>query len=212
MTTAYTSFLPEVLPAVPGCPQILAVDAIRKTAIDFCERGLAWLYNHDPLPSLANEGTYPFEPPTGSLVCEVRQAKYNNIRLIPKTTEQLDEMYQNWQTETGTQPAYYTQIDEDNIILVPMPSSAISDALVMLVALKPTLDSTEVDDRIYQQHLIPISVGAKAKLMMMDGQPWTNEKKAAYLAGVYEEAVSKARYKASSGHGRARRRTRGSYF
>lgn len=209
--TAYTSFLPKVSPEVPGCPLSVAEDAVRESAIEFCERGLAWIHTHDPLPSIANYGTYPFEPPSGALVCRLLQAWFENRQLIPRTADQLAEEFSNWTTATGS-PRYTVQDDEENLIIVPMPTTNVADAIRMRVALRPTHASTEIETRIYEHHLDTIAMGAKSKLMMMSDKPWANANMAAAYKAMFDEKTDAARYKAQKGYGRAVRRVVGCYF
>src|SRR4030066_756056 len=209
--TAYTSFLPKVSPEVPGCPLSVAEDAVREAAIEFCEKSWAWIYTHDAISSIANEGVYPFEPPTGALVSRVLQAWYESRELIPRTADQLSEEYQNWTTATGS-PKYMVQDNEDELIIVPKPTTNVSNAITLRVCLKPTHASTAIETRLYEHYLNTIAMGAKAKLMMMSDKPWANLKMAATYQSLFEENTDAARYKAQKGYGRAVRRVVGSYF
>src|SRR4030065_864765 len=100
-TTAYTSFLPKRSPEVPGCPLSVPEDAVREAAIEFCEKAWAWIYTHDAISAIANEGVYPFDPPSGALVSRVLQAWYENRELIPRTAAALSEGYNNRRTAPG---------------------------------------------------------------------------------------------------------------
>jgi len=210
-TTDYTSFLSKVSPEVPGCPLSVAEDAVREAAIEFCEKGWAWIYTHDPLSSIANEGIYPFEPPSGALVSRVLQAWYDDRQLVPRTADQLAEYYANWTTEAGS-PKYMVQDDEENLTIVPMPTAGIVDAIRQRVCLRPSHASTSIETRIYEHHLDAIAMGAKAKLMMMSGKTWENTNMAAAYKGMFQEKIDAARYKAQNGYGRAVRRVAGSFF
>lgn len=211
MPTAYTSFLPQVVPEVPGCPLAVAEDAVREAAIEFCEKGWAWIYTHPALTSVINVGTYAFTPPTGSLVSRVLQAWYEKRQLVAKTADQLSELYENWTTQTGS-PQYTVQDNEESLIIVPMPTVGVADAIRMRVVLRPTRASTDIETRIYEYHLDAIAMGAKAKLMMMSDKPWANPKMAPAYMAIFEEKIDAARYKAQKGYGRAVRRVSGSYF
>lgn len=208
---AYTTFLPEVMPAVPGCPDLVAVDAIRKAAIDLCERGWILHYTHPAISAVAGTATYGFVPPANRVVCRVLQAWYNDIGMTPRTIDQLNEMYKNWTTESGT-PTYFVQDDPTAMTIVPMPSADLAGAIKLRVALKPTQDSTEVDDFVYQNHLVTVGLGAKARLLMMDDKSWSNPKKAAFYQQQFDAKVDMARYRAQTGYGRAANRVKASFF
>ncbi len=211
MATTYTAFLSKVSSEVPGCPLAVAEDAVREAAIEFCENGWVWIYTHAAIDSLANTGAYPFVPPTGARVSRVLQAWYETRQLVPKTADQLAEMYANWTTETGT-PLYMLQDNEASLVLVPKPVTAVTAAITARVTLRPSRASTDIEDRIYEYHLDAIAMGAKAKLMMMSDKPWTNLKMAATYQSLFEDKIAAARYKAQKGFGRATRRVAGSYF
>ena len=50
MSKAWTLYLPQVAPSTYGAPEIQQIEAIRNSAIEFCERSLAWQVNQDPYP------------------------------------------------------------------------------------------------------------------------------------------------------------------
>ena len=69
MSKAWELYLPEVLVDVPGCPDIVAVNAVRNAAIDFCEKSQVWQYDFTAKVSLvAAQAVYALTPPTGARV------------------------------------------------------------------------------------------------------------------------------------------------
>ena len=211
MATPYSTFLTKVSPEVPGCPLSVAEDAVREAAIEFCEKGWAWIHTPAAISSVANQGTYAFTPPVGAMVSRVLQAWYDNRQLVPRTADQLAEDYANWTTVTGS-PKYMIQNDEENLTVVPNPTAAVVDAITMRVALRPTRASTDIETRIYEHHLDAIAMGAKAKLMMMADKTWSNLNMAATYQSMFDDKIAVARYKAQKGYGRATRRVAGSFF
>lgn len=189
----------------------MATDAIRRAAIEFFEKTLAWVYNHPAIDVVAAQMAYPFVPPAGAVVAKVLQAWYNGGKITSKTPDQLDEIYANWRTITGT-PQYITQDDERNLLLVPTPSAALTAGLVLRVALKPTLASTGVETRIYEEYRDAIASGAKARLMLMKDKPYSDMKLGALEMGLFNAAVADAKFKAQKGFGRARVRTVPHFF
>jgi len=209
--TAYTAFFDHVLPAVPGCPQPMAIDAIRRAAIEFCEKTLAWIYKHPAINVVAAQMAYPFVPPTGAVVAKVLQAWHNDIKITPKTPDELNEIYANWLTIAGT-PQYITQDDERNLLLVPTPSAALTAGLVLRVALKPTLASDDIETSIYEEYRDAIASGAKARLMLIKDKPYSDMELGALEMGLFNAAVADAKFKAQKGCGRARVRTVTHFF
>lgn len=71
--------------------------------------------------------------------------------------------------------------------------------LFLKVVYKPLYNITEIDDVIYNNHLNAVVAGAKAKLLMIPNQPWTNGSMASYYVSMYKKGVSEARAKIQRG-------------
>ena len=59
-TTAFTAWLPEVLPNVPTCPDVLAVNAIRNACIEFCSETNWWQGDYGTTAITAADLPYSF--------------------------------------------------------------------------------------------------------------------------------------------------------
>lgn len=210
-STDYTAYLPEILPKVKGCPEQVAVNAVRNALIELCQRAPVWRVEHDPLSSMANEGVYDFEPPSGTEVVQVLHAWYDGAPLWPATEDELHILYGDYRTVDGT-PQYYTQDDETAVILVPRPTTALTDAIKMMVQLKPTIASTSADSRLYNRYREQVSHGALARLYDMDGEPWANPKKADRNLTLFENDIVSASSMAQRNHGRSQRRVPARFF
>ncbi|OFZ67380.1 MAG: hypothetical protein A2V79_09215 [Betaproteobacteria bacterium RBG_16_56_24] len=209
----YSTFFDEVLPEVAGCIQAVALNAIRNAAIEFCEKSLAYLYNHPAINAVLNTPAYAFVPPSGTLVAKVLQVFYNGIEIFPKTPDELKSYYPtlDWRDRTGT-PLFYTQDDERNIILVPMPDASLTGAIKMRVALKPTRASTTIVDRIWEEHLETIKNGALYRLKIQPNKPYSDEAGAKTNFAFFNDQIETAKSKASRGFGRANRRVVPHFF
>ena len=131
--TAFTGFLPEVLPAVPGCPIPMAVNAIRNATIQLLQES-SWLTNTPAAINIvANTSEYALTPPAGSLVADILWAAHNNQNLTAKTEAQLDMLSGTWRTDTGD-PVYYTLLSPRLIRLVPTPTAALTGGLKLRYA------------------------------------------------------------------------------
>lgn len=208
---AYTSFYDEVLPDVPGCPQAVALNAIRNAAIEFCERSKVWVIDHDPISAIANEPVYAFEPPNGAVVCGVVTAWFNGVEIDPTTQRDLESEYRNWPSLPGV-PLRYLQQNSAELILFPYPSGALANALTMKVALKPSRASTSIDAWLFEQYLEAIAHGAKWKLMAMPKKPWSDGATAMYHKTAFDSAIDGAVLSAAKAFGKAKLRTRSQFF
>lgn len=199
---AFTAFYDEVLPDVPGAPQALALNAIRNAAIEFCLKSKVWVVDHDPLSAIAGQSVYEFEPPTGAVVSGVVSAWFDGRRMAPTTQAELSDEFANWRTMNGT-PTRYLQENAGEIILFPIPASALAGALTMKVSLKPSRASTTIDSWLFESYLEAIAHGAKWKLMIMPKKPWSDGATALYHKEMFDAAVDGARLAAFKGLGKA---------
>lgn len=197
MSVAYEEFFPEVLPFVTGCPEPVAINAIRNACIEFCRGSQVWQYDHDPISAIANHSEYPFFLPDDSWLSAVLTAKYDGNGLTASTLEELDDWSPSWRTLTGTPSRYYLiRTDDIYIRLVHMPDETKTNVLNCLLALEPTLASTDVEDIIYYDYRRQIGLGALAYLMEMPGKPWTNDAKAREKMAYFKHAVKVANFNA----------------
>lgn len=215
-TVAYTAFYDEVLPEVPGCLQAVALNAIRNACIEFCQKTDVYLYDHPAINAVISTPTYAFAPPTGTLVSKVLQAFYNGRELIPKTPDELKEIYGvyqslDWRSRTGT-PKYITQDDEQNVRLVPMPDASLAGGIKLRVSLKPTRASTTVVDRIFEEYVEAIKNGALYRLKISKGKPYTDEAGAEQCYAFFNTEIDTTKHKVAMGFGRAKPRVRGHFF
>lgn len=195
----FTDWYDEVLPHVPGCLQALALNAIRNSAIKFCERSLVWIDIPTPVDITNGVSSYAYVPPdANTLVVQAVQAWGDGVKLVPKSPGELAVLYSDWRNVTGL-PEFFTQDDERNLILVPQPIATVSLGLALRNAIKPTRASTTIDDRILEEYLEPIKEGALAEIMGSPGKPYTSGEGANYHAALFEKGIQAAAVRALKG-------------
>lgn len=210
--TAWTSFFDEVLPELPGAPlQALVKNAIRNAAIEFCDRTWVYRVEHEPLAAEANVPDYELEPPTKTALVKVHRAWYEKKEIFPKTPQDLAGLFSHWPTAIGT-PLYFTQRSPDVLLLVPMPSASLQDAITAEIAVKPTRASTGISTDLFEKYLEEIAYGAKARLFAMSKKPWSDVKLAAYNLAKFDECIGKVKVQAVKGHTRARLRVKPHFY
>ena len=175
---AYSAFLPEVLPRAPATPDVVAINAVRNAAIEFCERSLVWVEQQDPADVTASSFPLDLSAPTGARVGVVLSAKVDGTVVPAKGMSDIDDTYRAWEGVQGAPFAYY-QPTPDTLQLVLLPETTV--ALALRVAYVPTRASTGVETFIYENYLEGIAAGALYRL--------TGE--APYLA-AFESSVRKA--------------------
>ena len=104
-----------------------------------------------------------------------------------------------WRTETGTPTIVYLK-DTETFSLALTPNAAFT--LKAGVWIKPSRDSTEAPDFIYEKYLEVIASGAKARIMNMKSRPWYNPQAAADELAEYKAERANAFTDATRSHGR----------
>jgi len=203
-----SNFYPYVLPEVPGCPEMTVDLALKSSIIEFCEKSLILQRDHDPLTVVAGVVDYDFEPPTGSLVVKIMKAWYKSKELKPIAPDEVDkaELYNRSFSGADTnqqEPQYILQKDERTFSLYPVPDANAANALTMRVAYKPTRVTTTFEDVLFEDYAEVIAHGAKARLFMSPGKPYTNPQLAVAAMDQFGRGVNTARQRAVRGHVRS---------
>jgi hypothetical protein len=95
-TREFTSLLSRFLPSVPGCPQPMAVEQIRRAAIRTCERTLAWRYTPATSRVLPGVHEYAYTKAPSTDVCAVFRALVNDCPLEVLSLEAALDRYPEW--------------------------------------------------------------------------------------------------------------------
>lgn len=202
-TVNFSQWYDDVLPHAPGCASAMALDAIRKAAIEFCKETRVWRYEHPAVTVSANVAEYPFTPPTDTVVSEILDAWYDGVWLEPLGPDELADINGNWLTWTGPRPIYVTQSDERTVRLVPEPTVTLADGLTMLVALKPAHDATTIEERLYEEYREEIACGALARLLMSPKKPYSDPALGPQKAAEFRSHCNIVYNRAARGHTRA---------
>jgi hypothetical protein len=206
--SSYEAFFPYVIPEVIGAPEPLALNAIRNSVIEFCEKSLVLTRDHDPITILPNIVDYDLEPPDGYLVVKVQQAWLDDQPLTPLAPDFVREasvynrLFETYEAAPST-PKYYLQKDERSITVWQLPDKKYTNGLTMRVALKPTRASTEVEDVVFEDYVETIAAGALMRLMMSPGKAYTNPDLAAVHKAIFTQGINTARQRASHGQVRS---------
>lgn len=206
---SYEAFLPYVLPDAPGCAEIVAVQAIRSAAIDFCERSLVLQRDHDPITVIKNIVDYDFEPPLeNTLVTKIMRAWFKHDELEAIAPDMVTDptiynrLFADANPLTGPTRAII-QKDERTFSLNPKPDQTYANAITMRVALKPTRASTTCDDVLFEDYAEFIAHGAKARLCVTPGKSYTNPDVAALGNALFTQGVNRALQRGARGHTRS---------
>lgn len=198
--------LPLILPRAPGCPEPIALDAIRQAAIEFCERTKLW---RDTDQFYADEFG-DIMAPAQSVIHHIEEARFDGHRLEPIAVQELNARYPDydWKTQTGDQPKFVTQLHPDTVKIVP----AWTGYLELTLLLKPSNDAQEIPNFIIDQYARTIADGALAEILMIPGAPYTNPQGGAMYSQRFQQRLDALQAMSIKGQQRAPIRTTPSYF
>ena len=203
------TLFPLILPKAPGCPGVTAAQQARLAAIEFCERSRCWREITTVTVDAAGEAA--LVAPPEAAIFEIEQAEANGAPLLPTQHTRIHDL-------PAGAPAYITQVNPNAITVFPTLGPV--DVRLSLF-LKPTLldefgtDPTDplfnrydvVPDWLLTQHGHRIADGALGRILAIPGEPWTDLQRAAYHAGLFEEACTSNFRQQIRGQQRARRRS-----
>jgi len=190
MSVALKKFRSEVLTDVSGVPGSLVDRCILRAAIEFCDYTLTW---REKFIQTTSEGVMQclLSPDTGSRIVTVLYVSDDGVKVVPATESQLDGVSAGWR-DTNNQSAaaqYYYLEDRETLSLVLTPDAERS--LEIIACLKPTQDSTELPETLYEDHIESIGYGAKSRIFAMPAKPWANPELAMYFSTLSESAKDK---------------------
>jgi hypothetical protein len=189
--TLLNALEPLARPYIKNCPKALVLNEMRRAAREFCEKSQAWR-SVAYIGFGATVATAAISLPAGqTLVGVVKMTK-----------------------QGATKPLDYTQ-DPDSLSAVPGEPSAWSsknigtvqvgrvptETLIYVteIAVKPSLDGTELPDDVAEAWGEGIADGAVYNLLMMEGTEWYNPDRASFHKGRFDNKVTDARIKKATG-------------
>lgn len=198
----WSNFYDLVMPGLPGCPFVMVDNALRQSAMVFCEQSLAWRFNHPDIPVIAGTAEYAFLPPADAAVHCVTHAVLNGEEIETHTGESGIAIW-NWRNQSGT--PLYVLGGATAVTLVPIPDTA--GILTMVVALKPSASSTGIDDTLFNEFRESIIHGALAQLMLSPEKPYTNAQLATHHQRQFGISTAAAGMRVARSYTRAPLRT-----
>ncbi len=201
----WSYWLPDLIPHVPECPQILAEHELRRSAQEFFRNTLAWRVTEADRPVLADEYEVDATPLNSDHeLVRIDSAWYDGRLLEPVTYKTMDAKYCNdWQAHTGS-PTHYMQEIPGVVRLYPIPTANATDGLKLRIIVAPSETATGLPDDIAIKYREDVQVGAKARLMLYPGKTWSNPELAVFYSKAFENMIGKANIDAARGHVQAR--------
>jgi hypothetical protein len=197
----YANLFTEIIPYAPGAPSAAVIDCIRSAAIEFCRRSLIWQVISDPDFLSATDDAFEIDAPDQGELQMVMDVWVDNYLVQPQPP---DTMYRvgtstPWPEATGTPKSYI--LEEGAIRFVPVPDA--NKPIVTRCAFRPTLDSTSIEDSLYNEYWPALRAGALAYLYEMPGQTWSNAQLMLMNEARFKQGIGDAKIAANRGRTRS---------
>lgn len=212
-------FLPFVLPAVPGCSDPMAEQAVLSACIEFAGRSLA--VQENTIASVVVGVTeYDVDESAMQQLAKVLAVYYYDQPLKKRSREMVTsgfaargEDIPGYTAASGTPTEWFCRNVADAVVSVHPPASASAeDALTVVSAYVPTRSATRVADVLYTDYAEDIAAGAIARLLIVPGQPFTNPALYPMYQGKFSSATHQAANLVRVGIGAASSRVNPGFF
>ena len=192
----FESIIPEILPSVPECTDLIIVRALRRASEEFLSKSLLWRINLEDHNVILGLVDVELEVPKSDL-------RIVQLKSIKSGTQETDiPQIADSQTPPNLSQTFCSLVDFGKTLrLTPVPTAAVT--LKIRAVLSTTSKSTGVDSAVEQEiheHLID---GSLARLYAMPGMPWADSSLAAYHGAIFQAAIIEMRGRAENNNGRA---------
>lgn len=179
------------------CPEIMILDAVLHAGIEFCKRSKIMQETIDvttvidqqayDLTEIMLANTEPDE------VIAVRRDAISNL----DPTSKEDVLWDGSDNKSGSPTHYYLEGNNLRLLLTPDAVETFS----VVVKARPSEAATTLPDELYARYRTEIAAGAKARLMMMTMQEWTNLESAAINRVLFDSAINTENLRYAKGGG-----------
>ncbi|MCK9517999.1 MAG: hypothetical protein M0R74_03065 [Dehalococcoidia bacterium] len=199
---SYTDFYPLMAAELPGCPEYLMLQALKRVARKFCQDSDAWRVQLDSIDLVEKQLAYVLTPLSGGTTWGAQIKHVLAVRI--NTEDGIDKgnpgvlisqpyytFYPTDTTRINASIAANTLLLDDSL----EPAEDVTDGLEVEVVLVPELneDDTEIDMDFLAMWSEAIIGGAIAYLMTMKKRRWTDIQRAGLFQADFNKGVSRAR-------------------
>lgn len=195
-----TDLLSGVMPLMLSDPSRPLVESvIRRTVREFCARSRVWQVVTDPMNVTAGVRDVDLDVPMGATVVAVLSLNLGGPRLEPVSSGMW--LHSDRYDDRTGEPRCFTQLDTEQVILLPTPDTTRPGALVATLALQPSLSATTFPGWILDRYEEALASGTAAKLMLMPQRAWSDPNTGVDLRARFEAAIANASGTAVTGPG-----------
>jgi hypothetical protein len=197
-TTTLAELLPFVLPAMPSCPDDVALFNLRWAAIEFCQKTLAWREQQGEITTLADVTEYAYE-----VSSDRRVTKLLSVLLDGEEVEVLppDEGRRR-DARDSDGPYVYGLLSSFEIR--PAPDADLP--LITYAAVMPTTLS-DIIPADFERWYDVLADGAKARLFALPQTDWHNPNAAVAHRQLFLSRMASIASATQRGHAKPTRRS-----
>jgi hypothetical protein len=166
---------------LPGCPKPLILKAVVEVLREWCYRTQAWEVDLNDINVVADQTSYDLQshiPDTEIVSLVYRPSDDKGVHLDGRLLS------------PGVD--YTIPVDKDVIVLKSTPTAAITDGLTITAALRPVRGasaSVEVPERLFDDWHQDWARGIMSRLMLMDGEEWSNPDRGSTYDSMYWDGI-----------------------
>lgn len=186
-------FRTDVLIEVPSAPIPLVDREITRTIIEVCEKAYVWKEELHPQIATTNNQTMHLSTPKDSRIAGVIELNHGGHRILSATERELDDTRSEWRSPNGQSEtiSYFYLKDRTTVVFSDVPSCRMR--IKVIAILKPSLDARRFPDFIREDYADLIAMGAKYRLLKMNGQAWSNPNLATFEQQNFNKELKRAK-------------------
>jgi hypothetical protein len=204
---ALSAFAKYVRPDVPGCPDIMILDAILRAGIEFC-KSTKIIKQSLSINTVVDQARYALNTTAGTVADEVLQVSRGEFYDLNKSS--FKEFENCGMDKLSGNPQYFYMDAGSELVLGNIPNSV--EPLDIVVKIRPTENATTLPDELADRYLFEIASGAKSVLMLMAKQAWSDPQLASINRGLFQEAIDKTNLREAKGASRTPLRVASHFF
>lgn len=201
-TTAFSTFLPNILVQVPSVPSPMVTTYVRYAVTELCKDGGVWLEDLTPIDSVVDQDEYTLvsNDATNGLIRTVNDLYYNNVRATQQNIKMLRAEHPDHPNVLahGT-PYKWSMLDRDTVTLFPVPIEIVVAGIAVRTTTIPKMTATGVDSDVAEDYEETIIHGTLSRLLRMPDKSWTDIKMADYHGRKFRSDISYARARIEKG-------------
>lgn len=198
---AWSLFLKDVMPHVPGCPEPVAEHAIRRAAQEFFEATRVWRLWLTETETEDAQTDYSLFLETKSELVRLERATLDGRDIEVRTEDDLPADWKTYPTQVGT--GVHTS-DRKTVVVLPPPAAGL--VLLIEASLKPSNDALGIEAHLFEQYVTQIACGAVAALKEHAGKTYSDATGSLIWRARFDNHMSAADFKRYRGFSSARPR------